>query len=327
MDGLTGPEVASPAESGHDLGNNEAARRNWRDNIRRTERFTPASVTGEEVATVLTRVTGAIVRGILVMILVALPSVVLPGTGADGRQMAALVALFAGILTFAEYNARTPALVEFRDAAPYNRIRFCMALAMVAVLVPVVGEASSTIGALMRAVAYVCGLALDFPYSPVRLVTILLAHDAPPDLVLTVRSAAGAAYFIALFSLVFFVSVLRLQGWPARNGAFNVWVNLPTFDPTAGGDVVARLERDARVNVALGFLLPFVIPAVVKAGGMGMGALDLSSPQTLTWTIAAWAFLPTSLCMRGIAMGRIAGMIRERRRRHMDDDAPGYVAA
>lgn len=319
--------VATPAESGHNLGNNEAVRRNWREYIQRTERFRIASVAGEEVATVLTKVTGAIVRGVLVMVLVAMPSVVLPGTGADGRQMAALVALFAGVLTFAEYNARTPALVEFRDAAPYNRIRFCMLLTMVAVLVPVVGESTSTIGALMRAVAHVCGLALDFPYSPVRLVTILLAHDAPPDLVTVVRSAAATAYFIALFSLIIFISVLRLQGWPAQNGAFNVWVNLPTFDPTAGGDVVARLERDARVNISLGFLLPFVIPAVVKAGGMGLGALDLGSPQTLTWTIAAWAFLPASLCMRGIAMGRIAGMIRERRRRHMDDDAPSYVAA
>lgn len=319
--------VARPAESGQDLGNNEAGRRNWRENIQGTERFRIASVAGEEVATVLTKVTGAIVRGLLVMILVALPSVALPGTGADGRQMAALVALFAGVLTFAEYNARTPALVEFRDAAPYNRIRFCMLLAMVALLVPVVGQGGSTLGALMRAIAYVCGLALDFPYSPVRLVTILLAHEAPPELVQVVRSAAATAYFIALFSLIFFISILRLQAWPAQNGAFNVWVNLPTFDPTAGGDVVARLERDARVNVALGFLLPFVIPAVVKAGGMGMGALDLSSPQTLTWMIAAWAFLPASLCMRGIAMARIAGMIRERRRRHMDDAAPGYVPA
>ena len=27
-------------------------------------------------------------------------------------------------------------------------------------------------------------------------------------------------------------------------GSFNVWINLPTFDPTTGGDVVERLERD-----------------------------------------------------------------------------------
>ncbi|MEZ5798513.1 MAG: hypothetical protein R3D63_14200 [Paracoccaceae bacterium] len=41
----------------------------------------------------------------------------LPGIGPDTKQMVALVALFAGALTFAEYNAVYPSLVEFRDAA------------------------------------------------------------------------------------------------------------------------------------------------------------------------------------------------------------------
>lgn len=60
---------------------------------------------------------------------------------------------------------------------------------------------------------------------------------------------------------------------------------------------------------------------------MGMGALDPAEPQTLTWMIAAWAFLPASLFMRGIAMGRIATMIRDKRRRSADPVAPGYVTA
>jgi hypothetical protein len=32
--------------------------------------------------------------------------------------------------------------------------------------------------------------------------------------------------------------------------------------------------------------------------------------------MTAWAFLPASLFMRGIAMGRIAGMIAEKRKRN-----------
>jgi hypothetical protein len=43
--------------------------------------------------------------------------------------------------------------------------------------------------------------------------------------------------------------------------------------------------------------------------------VSLENPQTLIWTVAAWAFLPASLFMRGIAMGRIAGMIKEKRRK------------
>ena len=130
-----------------------------------------------------------------------------------------------------------------------------------------------------------------------------------------------------MISLAFFVVILKLVGWPSRNVAFNVWVNLPTFDPTTGGDVVERLERDARVNLALGFLLPFLVPAVVKVASAGFEPLTLTSPQTLIWTMAAWAFLPASLFMRGIAMARIAEMIRQKRLLNGGPAARGFMPA
>jgi ABC-type microcin C transport system permease subunit YejE len=49
---------------------------------------------------------------------------------------------------------------------------------------------------------------------------------------------------------------------PIATVPFNVWINLPTFDPNGGGDVVRRLVRDGRVNIILGFALPFVMPVV-----------------------------------------------------------------
>ena len=252
-------------------------------------------------------------RAILVMVLIATPSALLPGTGLDGQQMVALVALFAGLLTFVEYNATYPGLIEFRDAPPYNRTRYLMLFFMLFFLsVAARNEASpTTLGSLVEALSFLCGISLDFPYSPVRLLTLMLADSY--ETAQAVRSAAGTTYMIALLSLGVFVLVLRFQEWPSRNGAFNVWVNLPTFDPTIGGDVVSRLERDARVNLALGFVLPFIIPAVVTLGGKGLITFDLASEQTLIWLIAAWAFLPASLFMRGFAMARIAGMIRQKR--------------
>ncbi|MGQ0565863.1 MAG: hypothetical protein ACT4OK_12430 [Gemmobacter sp.] len=264
----------------------------------------------------LSQITGALVRAVLVMVLVATPSVLVPGTGMDGKQMVALVALFAGILTFVEYFSTYPGLIEFRDAAPYNRTRYVMLFLMVFLLSVAARNdvAPSTTGALVAALAHVMGAALDFPYSPVRLVTLMLTEGRDPAMAQDVRAAAGAAYMVALLVLCVFVLVLRLRQWPGQDRAFNVWVNLPTFDPTAGGDVVARLERDARANLAMGFVLPFVIPAVMQLGGMGLGTFDLAAPQTLIWTISAWAFLPASLFMRGIAMGRIASRIRDRRR-------------
>ncbi|NNF90280.1 MAG: hypothetical protein HKM96_02775, partial [Boseongicola sp.] len=138
-----------------------------------------------------------------------------------------------------------------------------------------------------------------------------------------VRDTAGIAYFISLLTLAIFVLLQRIRRWPTRAGTFNVWVNLPTFDPTAGGDVVERLERDARFNIALGFLLPFLTPAVVKSATSLFGAVTLENPHTLIWTVAAWAFLPSSLFMRGIAMGRIASLIIEKRKLSTQDEGNG----
>lgn len=268
-----------------------------------------------QARTWLNRATGAAVRAFLVMILIVLPSVILPGIGTDTKQIVALVALFAGALAFVEYNAVYPSLVEFRDGAPFNRIRYLMLLATVISLSVIAAdsEVPSTLTRLFVAVSTLIGQSLDFPYSPVRLATFMLADDATAAQVLAVRTAAGTSYFLSLISLAVFVVVLKLAGWPSTKTAFNVWVNLPTFEPTAGGDVVDRLERDSRLNLTVGFLLPFLIPTVIAVGTSGLPGATLASSQTLVWTMAAWSFLPASLLMRGVAMARIADMIRMKR--------------
>jgi hypothetical protein len=298
------------------LGRIEAIRRK----VRKTDGTRPRHGTGsgrlKGGRAVATRWTGAATRALLVMVLVATPSALLPFVTADTKQMVALVALFAGALTFVEYKSTYPGLIEFRDAPPFNRIRFLMAFFTVFLLSVIArGETQpTTLTEFARAVGGLIGISMDFPYSPVRLATMMLSDGASPEQVAAVRTAAGMAYLTSLVSLAIFVIVLKIGAWPARHAAFNVWVNLPTFDPTAGGDVVDRLHRDARINIALGFLLPFLIPAVVKISSSGFEPLTLTSPQTLIWTMAAWAFLPASLFMRGIAMGRVADMIDEKRR-------------
>jgi hypothetical protein len=271
---------------------------------------------GKGGVNVFSRLSGALLRASLVVLLLALPSVLLPGVGADGQQMVALAALFGGVLTLVEYNATYPGLVEFRDAPPFNRLRFALLLVMVLTLTLMQREASdpSALTALSARAAGAVGTAMDFAYSPVRLATLMLSDRATPEQTAVLRNAAGISYLIATAAVAMFVAVIRLHRWPSRNLAFNVWVNLPTFEATAGGDVVQRLLRDARFNLALGFLLPFLIPIAVKIGTSGLDPLTLASPQALVWITVAWAFLPASLLMRGVGMARIAEMIREKRR-------------
>ena len=297
------------------MGKIEAARHKVRGIIGRKARKHDGPVRMKGGRTVVSRLSGAIARMVLVMVLVAAPSALLVSVTADTKQMVALVALFSGLLTFVEYNATYPSLVEFRDAPPFNRVRYVMLLVTVVSLSIIArGQvAPSALTEFADAVGTLVGLSMDFPYSPVRLATLMVAEDTPAATIANVRTAAGMAYLISLISLGVFVVLLKVGRWPSRHAAFNVWVNLPTFDPTAGADVVVRLTRDARINIALGFLLPFLTPAVVKIASSGFAPLSLSSPQTLIWMMTAWAFLPASLFMRGIAMGRIADMIAETR--------------
>lgn len=273
--------------------------------------------------------TGAATRGFLVALLIATPALLLPGVAADSSQITVLVALLAFSLTFVEYNSNFPSIVEFRDAAPFNRLRF-LTLFFTVFLLSVLQKGltePTLLTAGLTSLGTILGNTLDFPYSPVRLIVLMLPEDADADLVALIRTSAGFAYLISLLAMGVFVVLVRFLGWPVRNGAFNVWVNLPLFDPTAGGDVMHRLQRDARINIALGFLLPFVIPAIVKGTSDLIIPITLQTPQTLIWTISAWAFLPASMIMRGIALNRVAELIQDKRRRAYADAQDTLQAA
>ncbi|MEW9918160.1 hypothetical protein AB2B41_00975 [Marimonas sp. MJW-29] len=265
----------------------------------------------------IARMTGAAVRGLLVALTIATPALLLPGIAADSSQITVLIALLAGFLTFTEYNSNFPSIVEFRDAPPFNRLRFAslfLTFLMLSAILRGHAEPSSVTDGL-TSLGMILGKTLDFPFSPVRLIVLMLPATSDTALVETVRLSAAIAYLLSVISIVTFFVLVRFLSWPARRGAFNVWVNLPLFDPTAGGDVLERLQRDARLNIVLGFLLPFIVPAVVKMASGLINPMSLDNPQTIIWTLTAWAFLPASMIMRGIAMARVAEMIEDKRRR------------
>jgi len=154
----------------------------------------------------------------------------------------------------------------------------------------------------------------------------MMPQGTSPELLDNLRVAGGLSYIISLLSITVFISLLRMKRWPKRYGTFNVWVNLPRFDPTAGGDVVARLNKDSSVNLVLGFLLPFLMPAFIKIVVALGGNIDLSDPQTLVWVVSIWAFLPASLLMRGVALSRVAQLIyKERKRAYMQAVEDGLL--
>ncbi|MDG2339975.1 MAG: hypothetical protein P8L32_02095, partial [Paracoccaceae bacterium] len=149
--------------------------------------------------------------------------------------------------------------------------------------------------------------------SPVRLMVreFPVVGNGLPHM--TFLASAGIAYFASLLSIAVFVTILYLNNWPKNSGPFNVWTNLPTFDPTTTSDVVARLHRDARINIILGFALPFIIPAVVGFVFNFVGSAPFEDVYMMIWVISGWAFLPSGMIMRGVALSRVAQMIATKR--------------
>jgi len=269
------------------------------------------------IEAVISRLTSAFARAFLIALLIALPSLMLPNVGTDTSQVVVLISLFAATLTFVEYFSKYPSIVEFRFAGPFNRLRYSALFAMVFFLTVIcTGKTEPTeFTQFTTSIGTILGNAIDFPYLPVRNMVLMLPEDASHSLIAAVRTAAGIAYLVSLLAMIIFFVMVHVFNWPARNGAFNVWINLPLFDPTAGGDVLPRLKRDSYLNIILGFLLPFLIPVLIRATSQLIDPISMANPQTLIWTISAWAFLPASMIMRGIALGRVADMIEEKRRR------------
>ncbi|MCL6285884.1 hypothetical protein M3P21_20410 [Ruegeria sp. 2012CJ41-6] len=267
------------------------------------------------------RITGAVMRGLLVAVMVATPALYLPGYLTSSVEIVVLVAILAFVLTFAEYNSAFPSFIEFRDAPPLNRLRFVALMSMVTFLTLIIKHQyePTNVTALFSGLGVLTAHMVDFPYSPVRLIVLMLPDHSSLDTINAVRLAAGLAYVLSLTTILTFYFSVRVRGWPTSNGAFNVWINLPLFDPTTGGDVVARLQKDGRANMVIGFLLPFVIPALVKIASNFVNPFPMENPHTLIWVVSAWAFLPASMVMRGMAMMRIAELIEEKRRRAYED--------
>lgn len=256
-------------------------------------------------------------RALLVALLVATPALLLPAQAATTTEVVILLAILAATLTFIEYTTQYPSLVEFRDAPPINRIRFVSLFVTLFFLTVIVNHtvAPNSLSAMIDRLGDLIGGALDFPYSPVHLAILMLPPGESPAVVEVVRGAAGLAYAISLLTIALFIATVRFAGWPTNAGVFNVWINLPLFDPTAGGDVILRLQRDGRINIVAGALLPFLFPALVTIASAVTGPVMSSNPSVLIWVLSAWAFLPASMTIRGIAMLRVAELIEDKRRR------------
>jgi hypothetical protein len=143
---------------------------------------------------------GAALRAFLVGVVFSIPAFLLPQAGPDAVQMAAVFSLIAAGLTFAEYTSNYPSLIEFRDAPPYNRTRFVTLFLTVLTLTLIARGATypTAFHGFLSGFGSVVGGAMDFPFSPVRLMVLLVPEGASTAQTELVRVFAGLAYLSAV---------------------------------------------------------------------------------------------------------------------------------
>lgn len=250
------------------------------------------------------RLTGAAVRAMIVAILVMLPAFLLTGITQSGLEFTRIVATIAAVFVIYEYGFATPSVIEFRYAAPYNRIRFMLLLALVltpAYLISIVLDGQALSGTLGHTIFAL----MDYTYSPVTIVAKTLSgNDA------ALREAIGQAIafnvMISLacvfaFCVAVFTNILRFG-----DDGFNLWLNMPTYKSYDVSSLQERLINSAFASMLIACLIPLFGPTAVDVSVVWFSTDGVLAPIAIAWLIAIWTYLPAIYLMRAAALTKVA---------------------
>ncbi len=258
----------------------------------------------------LTRLAGASVRAALVAITVAVPAVMLPDVSPLTAELSILLASIAAAFVIIEYGFTSPSLIEFRFAAPYNRCRFAILVALLLLLVLAFrGSGQATATTLMvSSVGHASFAFWDFAYSPLHSF-LSLSQTAGPESQKLLAHAAGLALSVAAIGVIFLSAVVWKFAWPLGRENFNLWVNMPTFDVSSGRDALPDLRRTAFMSMIFGLSFPYLAPQAALAFLGPLQPVSTSNSQFLVWLIAIWCFVPAAAVLRGVALMKIVSLI------------------
>lgn len=263
------------------------------------------------------RLLGAIFRAFWVIVVVAIPSLVLPSASQGAAEFSLIIGGIIAIFTVFEYGSDSPGFVDFRFAPPYNRFR-AFTIAIQVILVTLVARAIelNLADAAILDWAQTIAVFMDFPFSPVsNSWDLLIEGSGLSDTSAILLVYTTSISFVAGFAfMIIFSTMLWVFKWPLDRASFNLWINLPMFQPSDGVSVPKRLRRDALVNIILGLTLIYALPYLPIAGLDWLTTDLFENNQALIWAAVLWVFIPTTLLARAAAMWKIARIISRARR-------------
>lgn len=258
----------------------------------------------------LTRLAGGLIRALLVVVIIAAPAFMLPSVSQAAQEISLIVGAIIGAFTMFEYASSHPGLVDFRFAPPYNRIRFITFCVLIVALIFLCRETSSSQSLQMLQIADSASNLVNFPLSPVNTTVALIGEGASEEHKLLLLRALSLSFLITFVSFAFFALLLWFFRWPVGREKFNLWANLPTFEPSSGRDVERRMMRDGFANILIGICTPYLLPVVTSRSGGWFDPTVLENHQPLIWACVAWAFIPASMIIRGAALLKVGWLVK-----------------
>lgn len=239
-----------------------------------------------------------------------IPSLMLPDVSNNSAELAILSAAIAAAFVILEYGFKSPSLVEFRFAAPYNRFRFGILVGLLGALTivfrhPIHITGSSIVVSDAAAMAFQLW---DFPGSPIGSF-LMLAGNLDPEGQVLVATAAAVALSVTFFALVVFAFVMLAFSWPLTKDTFNLWINMPTFDQLLGDETQRNLRQSALVSLVVGLTLPYLAPQAALAFMGPLEPVTTGNSLFLIWMISIWCFVPAVSVLRAVALYKVAHLL------------------
>lgn len=253
------------------------------------------------------RLAGATVRAVCVAILVMLPAFLLSGTTQSTVEFTRILATIAAVFVIYEYGFLSPSVIEFRYAAPYNRIR--ITLLLVLVMVPSYLISSTLDGREINSLLPLVGgsalAVVDFAYSPITIVANTVSgNDAA--LRETVAQAIALNILITLSCVLAFCAAVFANVWRFGGENFNMWLNMPTYKSYDASNLQERLINSAFASFLVACLIPLFGPTLADVTMVWFSEDGELAPITMVWLIALWTYLPATYLMRAAALLKVA---------------------
>lgn len=246
------------------------------------------------------------------MAVVVIPSLLLPSASQGAVEFSLIIGGIIAMFTLFEYGTQSPGFIDFRFAPPYNRFRaFTIAIQIIVITLVCRAVELGLNNATVLDWAQNLAVVLDFKYSPVASAINLILEGAgfsDTSAVLLVYTTS-ISFTVGLGLTLLFSALLWVFKWPLDRENFNLWVNMPMFQPSEGASVAKRLKRDAVINLIMGIVLIYALPYILVYGFDWLSPDIFESNQVMIWVTALWVFVPSTLLARAAAMLKIARIL------------------